>query len=89
MPDIPDCKQDGKVVIPYNLNDQTDDWEDIGYLDEFAPVQLECHPYNAPTGQGFTVMARFNIDGDVWINQWHYGPERYRDSNNLLWVKEN
>jgi len=88
MPDAPECKRDNKVVIPYNLNDQTDDWEDIGYLEEYAPVQLECHPYNSPSGQGFAIMARVNIDGDIWINRLHYGPEKYRNCNNLLWVKE-
>ena len=84
MPDAPEYKRDSKIVVPYNLNDQTDDWEDIGYLEEYAPVQLECHPYNGPSGQGFTIMTRVNIDGDIWTNRLHYGPEKDRNCNQGL-----
>lgn len=89
MPSVPDCKQDHKVDIPYNLNDQTDDWEDIGYLDTSAPIQIECHVYDGPSGQGFVLFMRVKIDRDVWGNRLHYGTEDYRNLNNLLWVKEN
>jgi hypothetical protein len=88
MPTVPLFERDGRVEFGFGLSDQVDGWVDIGYIDEYAPVQLECHVYQGPEGHGFIVYARVQVDEEIWITQMHYGPEDYRDSNNYLWVKE-
>lgn len=86
--EIPDYLSDGEVQIT-GLSDQTDDWEDIGYTEEYAPVQLECHVYDGPSGQGFAVFGRVKINDEVWQNKMHIGPEIYRNDNNFMWIKVN
>jgi hypothetical protein len=87
MPKVPLFEQDGQVDFGFGLTDQVDDWIDVGYIDEYAPVQLECHVYEGPKGQGFTVYARVQVDEQVWTNQMHYGPEEYRDAYSFLWAE--
>ncbi|MDO8583067.1 MAG: hypothetical protein Q7R51_00880 [bacterium] len=85
MTEAPDYLSDAKTKV-VGLSDQTDDWEDIGYVEEYAPVQLECHVYDGPSGQGFTLFARIKIKGDIWQNQMHVGPETYRAKDNFQWL---
>lgn len=88
MIEIPDYLSDGKVEIS-GLSNQTDDWKDLGYTEEYAPVQLECHVYEGLSGHGFIVFARVKIKGDIWENKMHIGPELYRDKDNFTWIKLN
>lgn len=85
MPNPPRNLENKSVFHRYGLTDQVDDWLDIGYADEYAPVQLECHVYDGPSGQGFTVWAKFAYKGAVWVNQMHVGPERSRNDSNYVW----
>ena len=87
MPNIPDYTTDGKVELGFGLSDQVDDWHSIGYVDEYAPVQLECHVYDGPHGHGFTVFSRVKINDAVWQNKMHIGPEDYRDDGNFEWKR--
>lgn len=88
MIEIPDYLSDGEVHIT-GLSDQTDDWEDIGYMEEYAPIQLECHVYEGPSGHGFVVFGKIKINGEIWQNKMHIGSEIYRNDNNFMWAKIN
>lgn len=85
-PNPPDYMKDGAIKLNFGLGDQVDDWRDIGYNEEYAPVQLECHVYEGPSGHGFTIWARIQISSTTWQNQMHFGPEKYRDKNNFIWI---
>ena len=86
MPSIPDYRRNEKVNLGFGLTDQVDDWRTIGYLDDYAPVQLECHVYEGPNGHGYILKARVRINGVIWRNQMHIGLENRGPS--YVWVKE-
>lgn len=57
----------------------------MGYQDEYAPVLLRVDIYEGPTGHGFIVTAEVRIDGLVWQNQMHEGPEDRGPS--FIWTR--
>ncbi len=87
MPRPPEYAQDGAVAPGFGVTDQVDNWLDVGYADEYAPVQLTCDVYNGPAGQGYIVTARFMAGGRVWSNRMHVGAEK-RNVENFRWRSE-
>lgn len=87
MPQPPHNLSNQPIEHRFGLSDQVDDWLDIGYEEQYAPVQLECHVYNGPKGHGYTILAKFLYEGQVWTNQMHVGSERSRDAGNFTWSK--
>jgi hypothetical protein len=88
VPNPPSYKRDGYVFERSGLSDQIENWRDIGYLDECAPVQLRCDVYDGPSGAGFIVTARFRIDDQMWESVLHEGSED-RNIENYVWKASN
>lgn len=65
--------------------DQVDGWRDIGLTQVDAPVQFWCDMYIGPSGHGYTVVCCISVDGTIWANQMHYGPESYRGGGDYCW----
>jgi hypothetical protein len=86
MPEIPSYEADVSVDPPFGPSDQLSHWREFGYQDERAPVQLSCDQYSGPSGHGFTVMAQVRIGDFVASNQFHHGPEDYRNQQNFKWI---
>ena len=89
MPEPPDYKSNAEVSLPRGLTDQIDGWREIGYVDEFAPVQLECHTYRSEEGDGYIFKARVKVSDAPWILNMDYGPLDRFGSQNLRWQPEN
>ena len=87
MRNTPSFERNSAVQLGFGLTDQVDDWRDIGYNEAYAPVELECHVYEATTGHGFTCWARVAVAGATWQNQIHVGPEEYRNAGNFQWIQ--
>lgn len=85
MPEAPSYRSDGQVQIEYGPTDQSEHWHDIGYSDKFAPVQLECHQYRGPRGDGFTVYARVRIRDTICQIIMHIGGETERSKEDFVW----
>lgn len=66
--------------------DQIDGWTDIGLTRPDSPVQFWCDMYIAPSGHGFTISCCVNVEGTIWANQMHFGPESYRGTENFRWL---
>ena len=86
MSAVPDFRENRRVELGFGLTDQVDDWRDVGYQDEYAPILLRVDVYSGPKGHGFIVTAEVKIDGQVWQNQMHEGPEDRGPS--FIWTRQ-
>jgi hypothetical protein len=87
MPSPPSVLTDGRVALESGLTDQVDDWRDVGYVDQSAPVQLRADVYEGPQGHGYIVTAKMLVGRQVWLNQMHVGPEQ-RNVQQYVWRPE-
>jgi hypothetical protein len=87
MPSPPPVSTDGRVALEFGLTDQVDDWRDVGYVDQIAPVQLRADVYEGPQGHGYIVTARFLAGQRLWANHMHVGPEQ-RNVHQYVWMPE-
>jgi hypothetical protein len=87
MASPPSHVMDGKIEFAFGLTDQVDDWRDIGYVDRLAPVELRCDMYEGPQGHGYIVTASVRVNGEVWRNEMHVGPEP-RGVIQYLWTRQ-
>ncbi len=86
MPTAPDYRANAPVALGVGLTDQVDDWRDVGYVDQYAPVALRTDVYEGPGGHGYVVTAQVRVNADLWQNQMHEGPEP-REVRQFRWVK--
>jgi hypothetical protein len=84
---VPDFNQDASVIQSFGLTDQIEDWRDVGYVDRYAPLQITSDVYEMPTpnGHGYQVTLKVSIEGVVWTNKLHVGPDAARDEANMMW----
>lgn len=66
---------------------QLDGWGDIGLRMASVPVQFWCDVYEGPDGHGYIVTCVVKVNGELWVNQLHLGPEEYRVSRNCHWSR--
>jgi hypothetical protein len=74
---------DGAATAP-DLTRKTDDGEDWQTFGAQLPAALECAfevgVYEGPAGEGFTVTASIELNGQVWQRTANVGPEKHRAS---------
>lgn len=87
MRDPPSYKNDARVEIEFGPHYQLDHWSDLGYADEFAPVQIVCDQYVGPRGDGFNVFARVKIRDRVWQIAMYFGAEADDQPPSFVWIE--
>ncbi|OGJ67028.1 hypothetical protein A3B61_04745 [Candidatus Peribacteria bacterium RIFCSPLOWO2_01_FULL_53_10] len=75
MKSPPELGSGSKVEFDFGLTDQVENWKDIGYLDQEAPVSVKSDVYEGPNGKGYTITVQFKLNEQNWTMKMHEGPE--------------
>lgn len=69
------------------LSHQIENWNDVGYRDEYVPVSIRSDVYSGPKGDGYIVTIAFNFNKKDWKIYMHEGPEDRGES--FVWSPAN
>lgn len=62
-------------------------WDFAGLPDE-TNWSLQIDTYNGPSGPGYVLTVKTDVNGSIWIKSINYGPDTYRSADWYMFVTE-